>query len=247
MADYQIYEGDVFELADQATAFVMSHIARQIGTHETNSAPTTFELPRDAVFEGIVNAICHRDYTSNASVQVMLFRDRLEILSPGRLPKGMTVSLLHRRHRSIPVNPLLARGMFYRGYIEKVGSGTGDMLEKCRAAGTPAPQWIEEDDGFTVILKKQDFANAVSADIEQDAGMKSILETTEKTTEKTTERTSERIISALKNNPTASMRELSQICGITEDGVFYQLKQLKRKNRIRRIGPDKGGHWEVLA
>lgn len=113
----------------------------------------------------------------------MLFRDRLEILSPGRLPKGMTVSLLHRRHRSIPVNPLLARGMFYRGYIEKVGSGTGDMLEKCRAAGTPAPQWIEEDDGFTVVLRKLDFAS-ISGEVEE-TGMKTGTNTTQKSTQKT--------------------------------------------------------------
>lgn len=240
MADYQIYEGDVFELADQATAFVMSHISRQIGRHETNAAPTTFELPRDAVFEGIVNAICHRDYTSNASVQVMLFRNRLEIMSPGKLPKGMTVPLLHRRHRSIPVNPLLARGMFYRGYIEKVGSGTGDMLEKCRLAGTPEPEWIEEDDGFTVVLKRQT----------SQVGLEDVPATIQKTPRKPPESpqdTPQKIITAMRANPLITRNELAALVGLKPEGVKSAIAKLKASGAIRRVGPDKGGHWEVVA
>ena len=122
MADYQVYRGDVFELVDQATRFVMTHIKNWVGTRETGNTaqvPTKFELPYDAVKEAIVNAVCHRDYTSNASVQVMLFSDRLEVLSPGPLPRGMTVEKLSRPHRSIPVNPLLAR--HYR-QVQKLGT-----------------------------------------------------------------------------------------------------------------------------
>jgi len=154
IADFKVFEGDVFELADQARDFVLSHISRQIGEHFQSIAPTTYELPERAVFEAIVNAICHRDYTSNASVQVMLFPDRLEVTNPGPLPKGMTVAKLKRRHRSMPVNPLLARAMYLRGYIEHVGSGTGDIIEKCRERGLPAPIWENEDDGFTLTIKR---------------------------------------------------------------------------------------------
>ena len=83
----QIYKGDVFQLVDQATSFVMSRINIWIGTRAHSPAvPTKPELPGEAVREAIVNAVCHRDYTSNASVQVMLFRNRLEIWNPGQLP-----------------------------------------------------------------------------------------------------------------------------------------------------------------
>lgn len=71
MPAYQIYRGDVFELVDQATSFVMSRINNWVGTRaegEKADIPTRPELPIDAVKEAIVNAICHRDYTSNASV-----------------------------------------------------------------------------------------------------------------------------------------------------------------------------------
>ena len=154
IADFKVFEGDVFELADQARDFVLSHISRQIGEHDHGPAETTYELPEKAVFEAIVNAICHRDYTSNASVQVMLFPDRLEVMNPGPLPKGMTVAKLKRRHKSMPVNPLLARAMYMRGYIEHVGSGTGDIIERCRAKGLPPPIWENEDDGCVLTIRR---------------------------------------------------------------------------------------------
>ena len=53
-----------------------------------------------------------------SSVQVMLFKDRLEVWSPGSLPHGMTIGKLSKTHKSVPVNPLLARAMYLKGYIE---------------------------------------------------------------------------------------------------------------------------------
>ena len=91
---YHIYKGDVLELVEQATSFVMSHVNIWTGSRNeigTVSVPTRPELPREAVQEAIVNAICHRDYRNNGSVQVMLFRNRLEIWNPGILPFGLTV------------------------------------------------------------------------------------------------------------------------------------------------------------
>ncbi|HAQ61456.1 TPA: transcriptional regulator, partial [Candidatus Delongbacteria bacterium] len=77
---HQVYKGTVFEMADQAVDFVLSRIDLWVGTRaETNAVPTRYEIPREAILEAIVNAVVHRDYTSNASVQVMLFRDRLEV------------------------------------------------------------------------------------------------------------------------------------------------------------------------
>ena len=122
---YHIYKGDVFELVEQATSFVMSRVNIWTGTRNeigTASVPTRPELPREAVQEAIVNAICHRDYRNNGSVQVMLFRNRLEIWNPGILPFGLTVKKLYESHKSIPPNPLLAESMYYKGFIEKAGT-----------------------------------------------------------------------------------------------------------------------------
>ena len=155
---YQIYKGDVFELVDQATAFVMSRLNNWTGTRsegDSASVPTHPELPMEAVQEAIVNAICHRDYRSNGSVQVMLFRNRLEIWNPGVLPFGLTIAKLYEDHKSIPANPLLAEPMYYKGYIEKAGTGTEDIVEKCLAYGLPKPQYQQDEDFRVVIYRPE--------------------------------------------------------------------------------------------
>lgn len=141
---YQIYKGTLFELVDQAVNFVLSKINRQIGTREhSNQAPAKYELPKEAVTEAIVNAVAHRDYTSNASVQVMLFSDRLEVWNPGELPPSLTPEGLKKPHASIPRNPLIAEPLYLVRYIEKAGSGTLDMIDRCSEAGLPSPDFEE--------------------------------------------------------------------------------------------------------
>ena len=68
----------------------------------------------------------------------------------------------------------------------------------------------------------------------------------EKTTVITTKKTTEKIVRLMKSNPYINNKELAEVCGITEDGVYWNTKKLKKNNRIRRIGGDKGGYWEVL-
>jgi len=142
---YNSFNGTVFELVDQAVDFVLSKLDRAVGTRaQSNQAPEKYELPPGAVSEAIVNAIAHRDYASNASVQVMLFADRLEIWNPGELFPPLTTESLHRPHPSIPRNPLIAEPLFLTRYIERAGTGTLDMIALCREAGLRPPEFRQE-------------------------------------------------------------------------------------------------------
>jgi predicted HTH transcriptional regulator len=150
---HQVYRGTVFALVDQAVDFVMSKVARSVGTRaEGNAVPVSYELPREAVAEAIVNAVAHRNYASNASVQVMLFSNRLEIWNPGELPPTLSPERLTRPHASIPRNPLLADPFFLAGYIEQAGTGTLDMIAQSRAAGLKLPEFRQDGGSFVQIL-----------------------------------------------------------------------------------------------
>ena len=150
---HQVYRGTVFALVDQAVDFVMSKIDRAVGTRaEGNAAPISYELPRQAVSEAIVNAVAHRDYTSNASVQVMLFADRLEIWNPGELPASLSPERLTRPHASIPHNPLLADPLFLAHYIEQAGTGTLEMIALSREAGLRTPDFRQDGGSFVQTL-----------------------------------------------------------------------------------------------
>lgn len=120
--------------------------------HKTRLAFVKNVLRRDKKEEAIVNAVCHRDYTSNACVQVMLFRDRLEIINPGSLPKGMTVEDLYGTHDSIPRNSLIARAMSWTSYVEKSGSGTGEILDKCVEYGLARPEFDPTPGFFKTVI-----------------------------------------------------------------------------------------------
>ena len=151
---YQVYKGTAFDLVDQAVDFVLSKINRSIGTRaESARAPRTYEIPVEVVNEAVVNAVAHRDYTDNGSVQVMLFTDRLEVWNPGRLPPALTLEKLREAHRSVPANPLLAESLYLTEYIERMGTGTLDMIGHCVDAGLPEPQFGVTDGFVTTIWR----------------------------------------------------------------------------------------------
>jgi len=149
---YKVFKGTVFELVDEAVDFVLSKLDYAIGTRsQQTQIPGSYEIPKEVIREAIVNAIAHRDYTSNASVQVMLFKDRLEIWNPGSLPLGWTTEKLKQLHTSVPANPLLAQPMYLAGYIERLGTGTADMLRIAVQAGLKIPEFIQEEE-FKIIV-----------------------------------------------------------------------------------------------
>ncbi len=161
-ASQQIYTGDLFEQADQARDFVLAKINRAVGVRsESNVAPATYELPPDAIGEAIVNAIAHRDYYSNASVEVRLFSDRLEGWNPGRLPSNLTIDDLRTDHPSVPNNPLIAESLYLTRYIEKAGSGTQRMIDLCREAGLPEPQFEQRSGSFVITLWRMATVEAI--------------------------------------------------------------------------------------
>ena len=239
---YQIYRGDVFELVDQATSFVMSRIDNWVGTRsegENAAVPTHPELPMDAVKEAIVNAICHRDYTSNASVQVMLFRNRLEVWNPGVLPYGLTVQKLQGPHKSLPANPLLADPMYWNGYIEKVGTGTEDIINKCREYGLKTPEFHQEEDFRVVIWRAGEEQNTPkrSKAIQSDPKRSKAIQSDPKEME--------RLVGLIKETPAISRAELAKRLDMSERQVRKMIDGLRAEGRLIRKG-GKVGEWIVV-
>lgn len=66
------------------------------------------------------------------------------------------------------------------------------------------------------------------------------------TTQKTVEKTVEKILDAIKSNPKITQNELAEITDLTRRGIEWNLAKLKEKGIIKRIGPAKGGYWEVI-
>ena len=64
--------------------------------------------------------------------------------------------------------------------------------------------------------------------------------------QKTSQKTSQKIVELIQNNNEISTQEMANIIGIDRRNIARQIKNLQAKGIIRRVGPDKGGHWEVI-
>jgi predicted HTH transcriptional regulator len=236
---YQVYKGTVFSLVDQAVDFVMSKLALSVGTRaESTQVPVAYEIPREVVSEGIVNAVAHRDYTSNGSVQVMLFADRLEIWNPGGLPSSLTLARLRQAHGSVPHNPLLAEPLYLTKYIERMGTGTRDMIRRCRDAGLPEPTF-RITDGFTLIIPRTFKAPKKPRKIE-------LVTTPVEAPVETRVKTPVKILQLLEQHPEMTLAEVAATIKKSVSAVERASTKLVKGGRLKYIGPKKGGHWEVI-
>ena len=144
--DLKNFRGDICAIYDDCIAYMQAKLNTALIPH-ARGRDERLELPEDALREAMVNAIAHRDYRSNANVQVHIFHDRLEIVTPGGLPAGMREEDLGIR--SVPRNPLLF-GMFHRmGMVEQIGSGIRRIRQECRDYGVEEPV-IEISDNWVV-------------------------------------------------------------------------------------------------
>ena len=113
-----------------------------------------YPVPAEALREILLNAVMHRDYSNYSGyVAIVVFDDRIEIQSYGRLPAGVTLKQLSGPHLSKPTNPLIAETFHRTGAVEKWGQGTNRVIEICKKQGS-APPTFEEQQGFLIVTFK---------------------------------------------------------------------------------------------
>ena len=135
----------------QAEAFVTSNMRRGMRIRGLAREEIT-EYPLAVVREAIVNAIAHRDYSIRGEgIRVLMFSDRLEVYSPGRLPGHVTLANIKDERYSR--NEAIVAVLSDLGYIERLGYGIDRMIATMQEAGLPAPQFEETAAGFRVILQ----------------------------------------------------------------------------------------------
>lgn len=205
-----------------------------------------YEIPLDALREAVVNAIVHRDYAvKGTSVYVRIFDDRVEIENPGGLPEGITKRDFGKS--SVRRNPIIA-DLFHRmGKVERMGSGIERMRELMRDAGLKEP--VFEMDAFFRVTFYRDPRYSLKADKFRKGVERSEKKVGERVGVKVGEKLTanrQKIINHMLQNKTISAKELSELVGISQRKIEENISWLKEKGLIKRIGPDKGGHWEIV-
>ena len=149
--DRRGFDSDVYSMIDEVIAYILSKInVEYIIKHVKREERP--ELPEEALREAVVNALVHRDYRSTANVQVYIFKDRVEVVSPGGLPAGMTEADLGVK--SIPRNPLLFSILHRMEAVEHIGSGIKRIRNLCREYGVAKPLIQVSEHWFTVVFPR---------------------------------------------------------------------------------------------
>ena len=109
------------------------------------------KVPEKAFREVVANALVHRTWDINANIRISMFDDKIEISSPGGLPRGISIEEYLNGNISILRNPLLGNVFFRLQYIEMFGTGIRRVIsayEDCRLK----PQFDIKENSITVVL-----------------------------------------------------------------------------------------------
>jgi ATP-dependent DNA helicase RecG len=211
--------GTLWEMVDAGEDFIRKNI-RLLGfrTDKSFRREDRFEYPIRALREAIINGLIHRDYFNPADVRVFIFDDRVEVVSPGPFPKGVTPEKPEHR----PVNKILSQLMYDIGYIEKYGSGIYLENELCLKNGNEKPVYEITANQTKVVFKSQ------VKDV-------TVLEIGEKALEGLNER-QRKAVEYLKQNGSITKGKYMEITQISHKTAYEELKDMVDKNIILRQG-----------
>ena len=144
--DKKEYSGDLFSQLENIEGFIKNHINLK-GEIKGLQRTDTYEIPEVAIREAVVNALVHRNYSNlGRDIKIGIYDDRLEIVSPGGLPNGLTNEDIFTGKSEIR-NRVVARIFKELDYIEQWGSGIGRIKNSCIDFGLKEP-FIEETGDF---------------------------------------------------------------------------------------------------
>ena len=143
-------EGPLYELIHR-TVHRVTEIMSAVKVWTTDGAKS-MQYPPETLWEVVVNAIIHRDYSVSDDVQILIFNDRIEVISPGRLPAFVTsANILDSRYaRNAKIVGLLSK---YKNAPNKdIGEGLNTAFQKMKEWRLKSPEIVEEGNSVKVIL-----------------------------------------------------------------------------------------------
>lgn len=215
-----------YMLKKRLNSFGLSFRELKIYYSEKNTILFNF----DCVNEAILNALIHNDWTITEP-QISMFHDRLEILSHGGLPIGMTKEQFFDG-TSKPRNATLMRIFLNMGLTEHTGHGIPTIVEKY---GRDVFQIESNYIRCTIPFDKEVIDQIDNKNVGLNVGLNVALNKTEK-----------KVIEVLIENPSVTSVELAEIIGVTKRTIERTFKSLQEKKMIERIGSKRDGNWIVV-
>lgn len=255
--DSEDFAGPLDKVFADALAFVMRNLRKVQERGASVNSPGVPEVPKEVFEELLVNALVHRDYMVSAAIRLMMFDDRIEIISPGHLPNNLTVERIQAGNSNIR-NPVLMsfaakKILPYHG----LGSGIKRALEKW-----PDINFRDDREGclFTATVWRKGAKSplergprsapshpAAAGEVSEGVGRNGFYGATHDgygTISGT--KNEQRILSACREKRSVTVDELAIRLGVSVRTVKRALAALQGKGRLRRVGGRKFGYWDVI-
>ncbi len=183
------------------------------------------EYPQFAVREAIVNAICHRDYRLRGRrIEIRMYSDRMEVISPGGLPGFITVENIVDEHFSR--NPRIVNGLFQWGYIEELGLGIDRMMEVMEQAGHLPPSFDARPYSFAVSLFNSRERQQVPDWV------------------RNTNHRQSRALQYIRDSGSITNREYRSLCqGVSAETLRLDLADMVERGILLKVGSKKGTYY----
>ena len=237
--DRKEYSGNLFNQLNSAIGFIKSHInIAGVISGSGLRRKDVLEIPEEVFREAVLNAIVHRDYSiSGSDIKIAVYNSRIDVISPGGLPKSITVEEIYAGRSEIR-NKIIARIFREAGIIEQWGSGIPRIREACEQKGLKTPE-ISENGMFVKLtiyrrIKETEMNGKNAQSIIKISKGSKIGE------EK------ERVYQLIKENGNCTVNDISRLMSISEASVQRRLESLQKENRIRRLGSKKSGEWKII-
>ncbi len=180
-------------------------------------------IPEAAFREAIANALAHRIWDINANITVSMFKEKIEITSPGGLPKGISREEYLNGGISIPRNPIICNVLLRLGMIERFGTGIRRISETYRDY-LVKPQYIVTENMIRVVLP-------VLSKNEEELGE--------------TEKQILRILKE-KGNMKMSSSEIAQKAELGKTRIVEILNKMSESGYIQKTGTGRGTGYKAL-
>ena len=236
-------EGNLIQMTDKIMQVLSSKYLIRPIHYEGLQRKEPLEIPEDALREIIFNSIVHKLQFSTWN-QMSIYDDHIRLWNEGILPENYTVETLLSKHTSKPRNPKMAQVFYRAGFIEAWGRGYEKIMKAFDKANLKWPEFTVEQGGVTATIYREIFMS-VRGDAKPNQTNTEPIQT-DQDSQKTTQKTTQKILDLIALNPFITRSEMAIECSVTPDAIKLQLKKLKDKGVIRRVGADRGGYWEII-
>ena len=207
--------GNLIEQVEKTIDLLFTKYIKALISYEGIHRVETYEYPKEAVREALLNAVAHKDYSGLTPIQIRVYKDRLMIWNQGSLPENWTIEKLLSSHSSRPYNPDIANAFFRGGYVESWGRGISIMAELCQAQGLPKPLYNIDGSDFWIEFR----------DLFNTEGLK----------EKGLNERQIKAVFYVKENEKITNKEYQELNKISTRTAAYELKELVEEYKIFKM------------